>query len=505
MSSRAARPRHSDFIELLLELDPADRAAWLATLTRAQRLKLRYAWRLIARPDQWWEPGPETYTVAMAGRGWGKNTMGAHTTNRVARNPKWCAGWIGIAGRTWGDLYGTMVDGDVGIRALAPPGFMPTLNVRKRLLIWPNGVRARLFSGEDPESFRGPNIGWGWADELAYWSRLAGTPGKPGAWANFKMTLRKGDHPRALVTMTPLALPEIEALIWEHTDGGEPQVALEGDPIDRILDGFRIAPGTRVIVGSTYDNEANLSPAFLRDTVQPLERSPQADQELRAKIMRGNPHSPFRLTWIRRVEAIPADEVLCGIAVVVDPSGKANGTGSEVGIVVMAQSTRGIVYLLADLSGDYTGPEWAAVVAGALIEWNATTIVVEDNLGGDMVEVTVRSEMPEGLDALAMIVRVTAHVSKAKRASLAAPLWGAGKCYHVGPPAQFVQLEGQMRAFDPRKPARGQATDRMDAVVWGALHFDGDGTDATAVRSLSDVEAMELIHQGIAERLGARE
>lgn len=491
-----ARP-NSEFVEQFLDLAPEARAEFIASLTRTQRARLRYCWRLWARPQQWWEPGPETYTVAMAGRGWGKNTMGANTAIRVARRGReLCGGWMGIAGRTWGDLYGTMVEGDVGIMAVSPPGFRPVLNVRKRLLIWPNGVRARLFSGEDPDSFRGPNIGWLWADELAHWSQLL------ASWTNAKMALRKGEHPRALITTTPLALPEIEDLVWEMTEHGEPQVATEDDPPDRVLDGFRIADGTRVIVGSTYDNLANLPEAFIVDTVRKLERMETADQELRGKIMRGNPHSPFRLAWVRRVEVVPASDTLQGIAIIVDPAAKSTGKGSEVGIVVMAQGVSGIVYLLADLSGDYTGPQWAAIVARAMVLWDCTTIVAEDNLGGDMVEVTLRSEMPDDLETLAKVVRVTASVSKAERAAKAAPLWGAGRCYHVGSPRQFVALERQLAGFDPRKPAKSQATDRMDAAVWGALYFDGDGTDRNAVRSLSDVDAWAEVLGAVTERLG---
>lgn len=492
----AAR-RHNDFVELIASWTEAERREWVASLTRSQRAKLRYLWQLRARPDQWWQPGPETYTVVVAGRGWGKNEMGANTTNMVARHPEWCAGWIGIAGRTWGDLYGTMIDGDVGIMAMSPPGFRPTLNVRKRRLTWPNGVIARLFSGEDPDSFRGPNVGFMWPDELPQWTHLG------ESWANAKMILRKGDHPRALVTGTPLALPEIEALLWQLDDADQPIPADDDDPDDRVLDGFKVALGTRVIQGETYDNVA-LSERFLTDTVRPLERSPLADQELRGKVMRGSPHSPFRIGWIRRVEQVPPADRLVQIAIIVDPAAKANGTGSEVGIGIMALGQSGVVYLLADLSGDYTGPQWAQIVATAMVEWQITTIVAEDNLGGDMVEVTIRSEMPDDLAALAMVVRVTASRSKADRAALAAPLWSAGRCYHVGMPRRYAELERQLVKFDPRKPARTQKTDRMDMVVWGALYFDGDGTDRSAVRALSDVDAWARISAEVAAQLGGR-
>lgn len=475
----------SEFVAKLLELSPEERAGFIATLPRKLRARMRYLWGLWARPEQVWRPTEHTYTVALAGRGFGKTRMGAETCVQVARQPELCDGWMGIAGRTWGDVYGTMIEGDVGILACSPPGFRPRVNERKRQLVWPNGVRARLFSGEEPASFRGPNIGWLWADELAHWSRLS------DSWQTCKMVLRKGQHPRALITTTPLALPEIERLIWEFTEHDEPMLATPDTPADRVLDGFVVARAARIVEGSTYDNAMNLAANFLTDVVATFEGTPLADQELRGKVFRGTPASPFRFQWFRRLETLVED--LVSLAIVIDPAAKATGRGSEVGIMVMGASAAGRVYLLADLSGTYTPPEWASVVSRALAAYDCTTIVAEDNQGGDMVEVTLRSEMPADMAAIASIQRVHATRSKAERAALAAPLWSSGRCYHVGPARRFVQLERQMVSFDPRKPPGSQPTDRMDAVVWGALWFAGDGTDAVAVKSLSDPEAWDKV------------
>lgn len=493
-----ARAPNSAFVEGLLALSNEQRADFIRQLAPAKRESLRYLWRLWARDTQWWEPDEYTFTVALAGRGFGKTRMGAETTIRVARQPRLCSGWIGLAGRTWGDLEGTMIEGDDGIMACSPPGFRPRYIAHKHLLIWPNGVRARCINGEEPATARGPNLGFVWADELAHWACLSGDQ---GTWQLLKLALRKGDHPRALVTTTPLGLPEIEELVWEHNDHGEPVVATEDDPPDRVLDGFRVNAATRVISGSTYDNAANLSPKYFEDVVRLYERTASADQELRGKIARGNPRSPFRVGWFRRVDVLP--EAPERVAIVVDPSGKLSGNSSEVGIVVVCSGQSGALYLLADLSGPYTPPEYAAIIAQALQRWQCTTVVVEDNFGGDQVEITIRSEMPDDLSALTMVHRVTATVFKGKRAALAAPAWSSGRVYHVGSPRQFVRLERQMAAFDPSRPVRSQETDRMDAIVWAVLWYLGDGTDRTAVAALSSAEAWEAIYREIAERRDA--
>src|SRR5436190_19519848 len=95
---------NSAFVDGLLALLPEQRAEVLAQLPPRLRENLRYMWRLWARAAQWWEPSEHTFTVALAGRGFGKTRMGAETVCRVARQPELCAGWIALAGRTWGDV-----------------------------------------------------------------------------------------------------------------------------------------------------------------------------------------------------------------------------------------------------------------------------------------------------------------------------------------------------------------------------------------------------------------
>src|SRR5690606_24250371 len=81
-------------------------------------------------------------------------------------------GWIGIAGRTANDVNETMLYGPSGLMTISPPWFRPRHIASRKILVWPNGVRARLMSGDTPESFRGPNFGFLWCDELAYWKKL---------------------------------------------------------------------------------------------------------------------------------------------------------------------------------------------------------------------------------------------------------------------------------------------------------------------------------------------
>ncbi len=157
----------------------------------AARAALRYDREWWCRPEQIWTPGPETYTLITAGRGWGKDYAGSHTCHYVASRPELCGGrpargpddrragagaLMGIAGRTANDVNQTMIDGDSGIMATCDPALRPEWNKRDCTLTWKTGVKARLMSGDVPASFRGPNFGFLWADELPHWARAAARP-----------------------------------------------------------------------------------------------------------------------------------------------------------------------------------------------------------------------------------------------------------------------------------------------------------------------------------------
>ncbi len=63
----------------------------------------------------------------------------------------------------------------------------------KTAVLW--GDRIILFrSGDDPEKFRGPNLGWFWLDEAALL--------KPDSWDIVMATLRENPE-RAWITTTP--------------------------------------------------------------------------------------------------------------------------------------------------------------------------------------------------------------------------------------------------------------------------------------------------------------
>ena len=484
----------------LLALEPSDRRAVVKSMPPQARLRLVHDWRFWGRPDQVWRPGPELFTVYLAGRGWGKTRVGAEAVRHVADNPELCGGrrkkgpgdtkhgtggQIGIAGRTANDVNETMLYGPSGLMSISPPWNRPRHYPSKKLLLWPNGVIARLFSGDVPDSFRGPNIGFLWADELAHWSRIA------KSWKTAKLALRHGDKPRVVVTTTPIGIQTLIELIYRCKDG---------IPIP-VGDGYKPHPSTRIVHGSTYDNVANLAPDFLTEIVSEYEGTEEGDQELHGVVLLGVRGAPWSREWFRRCELDEVPEFV-RVIVAVDPTVSegaetSEGDPCECGIVVVGLGVDGRLYLLEDASGVMSPKAWGSKVVQCADAWSADRIVAEENQGGELVRMTIAAANPRKRYRI-QLVRATR--DKFTRFALAAPLWQHERAVHVGSPRRYVRIEHQMVTANPNRPIAGQQLDRVDAVTWGALALLGDGTDRKRLSMLGNVAAARKIAAAVRGR-----
>ncbi len=249
--------------------------------------------------------------------------------------------------------------------------------------------------------------------------------------------LRLGDDPRVVVTTTPRPTKLIRTLV------GDPKVRL-----------------TR---GTTADNRGNLAPAFLHQIVRRAAGTRLGRQALDAELLEDVPGA----LWSRAVvEAARTTELpeLQRIVVAIDPAATSGGDADETGIVVVgkAAGANGIAhgYVLADLSGRYTPPEWAKVALTAWRVRGADRIVAEVNNGGEMVEATLRAVDPD-----IPFSAVRAARGKVARAEPVAALYEQGRVHHLG---AFPLLEDQMCAFtsDFDRAKAGYSPDRVDALVW---------------------------------------
>lgn len=497
---QAAKRLTSPIVARLLALTPEQRQTLLEDLPSRIRGQLLNTWSLWARPSQIYTPSEYLYDVVNGGRGGGKSSTGLNALIHVSRHTELCGGRNGrggrngVAARTFSDIYQLITDEESGLMRWCPPDFRPRYIEQKHELRWPNGCRTRLFTGDSPGSFRGPNIGWLWADELAHWIKLR------ESWPAAIGMVRLGAFPRILITTTPTGVDELLQVIFEMLDGAPVIAPPDTDP-ERTLQGFLLNPQTRVTTISMFDNAANLPEGYITNMVKVHAAAGTAGQELDGVVGLGSPNALWHYRWIRR-EAI-APEPLDIITLGIDPAKSSSPTGSEWGLVIVAIGRSGTLYVLADLSGHLTPTQVGERVAFAISEFGVGRIAYEDNAGGDLIEAALRPTIAPELLARAEMLRVTATRDAGMRAAIVAPLWNVGRVIHVGDARAFVALEHQQRNFDPSKPKASQPSDRMDALVWAVLDLVAGGSDREAIAALGDTEAWDRVLSEVRRRIAA--
>jgi phage terminase large subunit-like protein len=459
-----------------------DVEAWLDTLEDGDYdayLEPLYDWSLHARPEQLEPDGDWSVWIIMAGRGFGKTRSGGEWVRHVVKTEQ-CRR-LALVARTRGDARDVMIEGESGVLAISPPGERPQYQPSVRRLTWPRpeaGVApagqiavgaesavATIFTAEEPELLRGPEHDGAWVDELAAWKYV-------DAWSNLLLTLRAGENPRVVATTTPRPRKFLRDLLAE--------------------------PTTVVTRGSTYDNIANLAPAFRTQIISRYEGTSLGRQELYAELLEEADGAIWKRADIdaHRLRPIGWDTnpttglktplydlpKLAVIAVAIDPAMSAEDGSNETGIVVVGRanlrengSAVSHFYVLDDGSGRYRPLEWAAKAIYLYHEYEADAIIGEKNNGGDMIGTvieTVEKDLPYEL--------VWASRGKRPRAEPVAALYEQGRGHHVG---GFDDLEDQMCNWEP---GQGEdSPDRMDALVWAIRHLmDSDELGAFPLTKL---------------------
>jgi phage terminase large subunit-like protein len=246
--------------------------------------------------------------------------------------------------------------------------------------------------------------------------------------------------------------------------------------------------------------------------VAAFEGTDDGPQENHGIIRLGVPGSPFRLEWIQRCDRDDPEHgraiaALDRVAICVDPTVSEHeqvpttDEACECGIVAAGfHAARRRMYALEDASLTAAPHVWADRVVDLVIRHKASEVVAEDNNGGALLRIVLQQALRARRAEIAWAVKITlchAERDKLGRATLAAPCWQQGKVWHVGSPRGWVSLEGQLVQLDPNRPIRSQKTDRLDAVVWAALTFFGDGTDRKAPFPLDGAERWAQIVRAV--------
>ncbi len=418
-------------------------------LTDAQLEALPYTDELMLRPEQM-EPDVYQTLVLLAGRGGGKNFAGSRLVQRRVKRQQ--ARRIVIVGRTSADTRDTIVRGPSGILTTSPPWDRPLYEPSKRLLTWSNGSEALLCSAEAPDQLRGPGADLVLCDEFAAWEKLE------EAWMNVEMILREGNDPKLVITSTPRPLKLLQEIIAD--------------------------PGTVLRRWSTYDNVANLAPAFVERMKRRYEGTRLGRQELHAEILGDAEGALWTWAMIEASRLRSLEQAVDGglggldrVVVGVDPSVSAGSESAETGIVVVGrhrelvgENARPVassrLFVLADRSVRDLPGSWARRAIAAYHEFRADEIVAEANNGGELVRHVLREADPS-----VPVRLVYASRGKQTRAEPVSMLWEQRRAFLVGDPARdpetrhtgLEDLESQMTSWIP---GRGKSPDRIDAMVW---------------------------------------
>jgi phage terminase large subunit-like protein len=385
-------------------------------------------WDFWRRDDQAQPEGNWRIWLVMAGRGYGKTRMGAEwVSGLAAKHP---GARFALVGATLNEARQVMVEGESGLLSL-PSAERPEWEPSLRRLTWRNKAVATLYSAAEPESLRGPQHDFAWADEIAKW------PSGIAAWDNLMLGLRLGAAPRVMATTTPRPVPLVRRLQQER--------------------------GVVQSTGRTIDNEMNLPRDFIESVKAAYEGTRWGRQELDGELIEDVAGALWNRDLLERQRAVlrqaQDERFFKRIVIGVDPP--VSDHGDACGIVAVGLGDDGKAYVLADHSVTGASPEgWARAVAGAVEAWNADRVVAEDNQGGNMVESTLRAA-----DLAMPVKRVHASRGKSARAEPVAALYEAGRALHVG---AFPELEDQMCGLivGGGYEGPGRSPDRADALVW---------------------------------------
>lgn len=373
--------------------------------------------------------------VILGGRGAGKTRAGAEWVRSVLEGPRPAVPGelrrLAIVAETIDQAREVMVFGESGIMAVSPPAFRPEWIPGRRLLVWPNGATAQLFSAHDPESLRGPQFDAVWADELGKWHRAR------DAWDMIQFGLRLGDHPRACVTTTPRRVDVLSDLLRRES--------------------------TVVTHATTQANRANLAKGFLAEIEARYGGTSLGRQEIDGVMLADVDGALWQSEQLDalRITSLPE---LTRVVVAVDPPGTSRSNSDECGIVVVGAIMEGPVtewraYVIEDASIAAARPlDWAKAAVSAMKRHGADRLVAEVNQGGEMVEAVLRQ-----IDPLLPYRAVHASKGKVARAEPVAALYEQGRVFHC---RGLGTLEDQMGQMTVTGFAGSGSPDRVDALVW---------------------------------------
>ncbi|WP_447760223.1 DNA-packaging protein [Sphingopyxis panaciterrae] len=413
-------------LDRLLELSLDERKRLLHEMPRKYAQELQERWYQWAHDGQREPPGDWPVWLIRAGRGFGKTRAGSEWISEMARRMPGAR--IALVAANEKDGLRVMIEGPSGLIAVARADERPQWRSRLRELHFDSGAVATLFSAGAAENLRGPEHHAGWCDELAKWPKSG-----EAAWDNLMLGLRRGDRPRVLVTTTPRPVA--------------------------LMAKVAAVQGCVTTLGRTADNP-HLPPSFVTHMIATYGGTRLGRQELDGELLEDVEGALWTRALVERCR-VGADATAKPVRVVIGVDPPATSHGDACGIVVAACLRDGRLAVVEDASVENPPPHvWARVVAAAAARWGADRVVAESNMGGEMVEATLRQA-----EVTLPVVPVHASIGKARRAEPVALAYERGQVVHAG---AFEALEDQLCGLQigGGYAGPGRSPDRADACVW---------------------------------------
>lgn len=407
------------------------------------------AWRRKARAEQLAVADSRTaFTMALAGRGWGKTFSGANTLAEWAtREP----GYYAVVAPTFGDCRALCVEGPSGLlKALGAD--VAKYDKSRYEITLTNGSVIVMASDEAPGRLRGPNFTGAWCDEVASWRNVKET------WEEGVLFSTRIGAARKLLTGTPKRGHPIVREMHERAERGDPDITL--------------------VRGKTLDNAANLSPAALRVLLAKYAGTSMGAQELEGLLLADAEGALMTTDLIESTRCLPEHvPELLRVMVGVDPAVTSRPDSDHTGIVVVglggppgpgyhgarAKVEGWHLYVLGDESLCATPPDSAERMLKTAERWAADAITPEVNQGGDYVTSMIRLVAHgQGL-AVPRLMPVRAAVGKRTRAE---PVAGVFEQHRVHVVDRLPDIEDQLSGWTP---ADKESPDQLDAFVWAAV------------------------------------
>ncbi len=391
--------------------------------------------------------------LILAGRGFGKTRTGAENVMSLIQSGKYKS--VAVIGETIKEAMQIMIEGMSGLFSSTAFQYSNLSYKRtKNKITFDDGAIVYVFGGNRPDTLRGFQFDLVWIDEFAKFKHAT------ELWEQVLFCLRIGDDPKCIITTTPRPL--------------------------KILKNIADNKDTVYTTGSTFENALNLSKRFITTMENTYKDTRVGRQELYGELLFEKERPLWKLENIRynKIDINLTDHVVIGV----DPAVTSTNNSDETGIIVAGLGLDRKIYVIDDLSGKYTGTEWAKVVVRASVDYNASCVVVETNNGGDLVTENLRS-----IDSNLPIRKVHAVKGKVARAEPISILYETNRVFHC---KQFSKLEEQMlnMSYDDEFEPLGKfnkdikSPDRVDALVWAISELRNIGRKSHCRYSIVDLQ-----------------